>query len=158
MVPPRRECSKRRAQSLVENRATSPQANAAHTLLSIGCRNPILFREPRLFATGGLAADSILGAANGGIWEWAVDGNTGANGVSAVQNYTGTFASLIGGGSLADFLGSFGFDPDAGGTGVGGVWAVVDYGSVGGFAAIPEPTSALAGLLIGAGLLRRRRI
>jgi uncharacterized protein (TIGR03382 family) len=48
-------------------------------------------------------------------------------------------------------LGAYGYDS----TGTGNVWAVVNYG--GSFAAIPEPTSALAGLLLTAGLLRRRR-
>ncbi len=45
-------------------------------------------------------------------------------------------------------LGSYGYD-------AGRIWAVVDHG--GSFTAVPEPTSALAGLLITAGLLRRRR-
>jgi autotransporter-associated beta strand protein len=98
-----------------------------------------------------LATDSVLAWDNGSSWVNAVAGNKGTNTTNSnYLNYQGSFA---------DFLNSYTFDAATmlGAYGVGGntVWAVVDH--TGSFAAIPESTSALVGLLIGAGLLRRRR-
>jgi hypothetical protein len=56
---------------------------------------------------------------------------------------------------LSSYIGAFGYDANAGGTGVGGVWAVLNHNSE--FSGIPELSNILAGLLLGAGLLRRRR-
>jgi hypothetical protein len=82
---------------------------------------------------GGMASDSFL------AW---LDGSN--NWVAAGSNFiTGAWNSSY-------TLGDYGFDPST-----SSAWAVVDFG--GSFSAIPEPGTALAGLLLGAGLLRRRR-
>ncbi len=101
----------------------------------------------------GLAGDSVLGSINGGVWDFAVAGNVGNTALPGQQNYMGSFADfqISFGSVLNSYIGAFGYD--SGGT---SVWAVVNHGGT--FAAIPEPTSALAGLLIAAGLLRRRRV
>lgn len=52
----------------------------------------------------------------------------------------------------ATMLGAHGYD-FAGGTRT--VWAVLNHNSE--FSMIPEPSTALAGLLLAAGMLRRRR-
>lgn len=82
----------------------------------------------------GLAGDSVLGWLNPSN-QWVNAGITFFN--TAYNN------------SLT--VGNYGFDSNT-----GSLWAVVNQG--GSFAAIPEPTSALVGLLIAAGFLRRRRV
>ena len=86
--------------------------------------------------TGTLAADNRLGWLNGGN-DWV---NVGTGTDLGVWNIASTYT-----------VGDYGYD-----SGTGSVWAVVGN-QTGSFSVIPEPTSALAGLLIGAGLLRRRR-
>jgi autotransporter-associated beta strand protein len=87
----------------------------------------------QLFTTpGALGSDSVLGWLNGS--------NQWVNAGSTFFNETYDFAPRS--------VGDYGYSG-------GNVWAVVDYG--GSFSAIPEPTSALAALLLGVGLLRRRR-
>ena len=49
-------------------------------------------------------------------------------------------------------VGDYGFDAVT-----GSAWAVLSPTTTASYSLIPEPTSALAGLLLGAGLLRRRR-
>jgi fibronectin-binding autotransporter adhesin len=88
----------------------------------------------QILADGGIASDSFLA--------WLDGSNTW---VAAGTNFvTGAYDSMT------HTFGDYGFD-----SGNNSVWAVVNYG--GSFAAVPEPTSALAGLLLGAGLLRRKR-
>jgi fibronectin-binding autotransporter adhesin len=105
----------------------------------------------QLSATG-LATDSVLGWNQSGTWVNAVTGNTGAGGLAG--SYAQSFADFLtanGGFNSSTMLGAYGFD-----SGSSSVWAVVNHNSE--FAAIPELSNTLAGLLIGAGLLRRRRI
>jgi autotransporter-associated beta strand protein len=90
----------------------------------------------QLFA-GSLGSDSRLGWLDGSNL-WA---NVGSNAFGAWDN------------SLTYALGDYGYD-----SGTGAVWAVVDGSFTGGsFTVIPEPSTALGGLLLTAGLLRRRR-
>jgi hypothetical protein len=90
----------------------------------------------QILVDGGLASDSFLAFWDvGGTNTWVAAGETF---IAAAYN------------SLTHTVGDYGFD-----SATNSVWAVVDYG--GSFAAIPEPTTALAGLLLTAGLLRRRR-
>jgi autotransporter-associated beta strand protein len=106
-------------------------------------------------SASGLAADSVLGYHNGTIWDLAINGNSGTNTTNtSYMNYQGAFSAFqifANSLNLADYQGAYGID-----TATNNVWAVVNYG--GRFAAVPEPTSAFVGLLIGAGLLRRRRV
>jgi autotransporter-associated beta strand protein len=105
----------------------------------------------------GLQSDSVLGWKNGSVWDWAVNGNTGNNATAAMRNFMGSFSAFqtAFGTNLNSYIGAFGYDANAGGTGVGGVWAVLNHNSE--FSGIPELSNILAGLLLGAGLLRRRR-
>jgi autotransporter-associated beta strand protein len=90
----------------------------------------------QILVDGGLASDSFLAFWDvGGTNTWVAAGET-----FIAEAYN----------SLTHTVGDYGFDSVT-----NSVWAVVDYG--GSFTAIPEPTSALAGLLLTAGLLRRRR-
>lgn len=82
----------------------------------------------------GLAADSVLGWLNGSS-QWVAAGTT---------YFDTAYNNIL-------TVGNYGFDSST-----GSLWAVVNHG--GSFAAVPEPTSAVVGLLIGAGLLRRRRV
>ena len=94
------------------------------------------------------ASGSVLGWKNGSDWVNAVTGNTGGT----ASYFAGSFTGFLNGNAFnpATMLGAYGFDSSG-----GSVWAVVNH--TGSFTAVPEPTSALAGLLITAGLLRRRR-
>jgi autotransporter-associated beta strand protein len=85
---------------------------------------------------GGLASDSFLARLDDSTNSW----------IAAGTNFLGSIAYNSG----THILGDYGFDSTN-----NSVWAVVNYGDS--FAAVPEPTSALAGLLLGAGLLRRKR-
>jgi fibronectin-binding autotransporter adhesin len=87
----------------------------------------------QLTVPDGLAAGSVLG--------WLNDSNQW---VTAGTNF------ILGAYNNSLTLGNYGFDSSTNST-----WAVVSQG--GSYAAIPEPTTALAGLLLAAGLLRRRR-
>ncbi len=84
----------------------------------------------------------------------AINGNSGNNTTNTSYfNYQGAFSAFqtfAGSMNLADYQGAYGID-----TTTNNLWAVVNYGGT--FTAVPEPISALVGLLIGAGLLRRRR-
>jgi len=101
-----------------------------------------------------MSGDATLGYQNGSsIWDLAVTGNTGTNNATATQqNYAGSFTAFqtAFGSTLSDYQGAYGID-----TTNNSLWAVVNYGGT--FSAVPEPTTALAGVLLGAGLLRRRR-
>lgn len=106
----------------------------------------------QLTATG-LGLGSALGWENGSnLWELAVNGNTGPAGTYAGNHAMSfaTFLSTYGSFNAVTMLGAYGYD-----SGGSSVWAVVNHG--GSFAAVPEPTTALAGLLLAAGLLRHRR-
>ena len=103
---------------------------------------------PELVAASG----SVLGWNNSGTWGNAVDGITGgSNAGYYAKSFSAFLADFSNTFNAANMLGAYGFDSSG-----GSVWAVVNHG--GSFTAVPEPTSALVGLLIGAGLLRRRRV
>ena len=75
-------------------------------------------------SAAGLASDSVLGWLNGSN-QWV---NAGTNFISGAYNDSLT-------------LGNFGYD-----SGTSSLWAVVNHG--GSFTAVPEPTSALAGMRV----------
>jgi fibronectin-binding autotransporter adhesin len=83
----------------------------------------------------GSASDTVLGWLNGSN-EWVAAGV----GTTILGAYNPSYTTV----------GQYGFDVTT-----GSAWAVVNTG--GSYSLIPEPTSALAGLLLTAGLLRRRR-
>jgi autotransporter-associated beta strand protein len=96
-----------------------------------------------------------------GIPEWqnAILGDfaTGTDTTSADKNFQGSFAtfSADAGGltdaNVSNYLGSWGVD-----TTDNEVWAILDHNSS--FAVVPEPSTALVGLVIGGmGILQRRR-
>jgi autotransporter-associated beta strand protein len=133
---------------------------------SSGATNDLI-RRSDVFTTSGTGSDlyvlqltasgqdstSVLAYNNGSIWDLAVTGNTGTNNATtAQQNFAGSFADFqtLFGTTLGAYQGAYGLDVST-----NSLWAVVNYG--GSFAAVPEPTGALAGLLLGSGLLRRRR-
>lgn len=139
-------------------------SGAAATTLTMGFSNSSLMsndgaRRSDIFSVSGTGSDlyvlqltatgqgpdSLLAYYNGSIWDLAVTGNTGTNNASvAQQNFLGTFSAFqtAFGTTLSAYQGAYGLD-----TATNNLWAVVNYG--GSFAAVPEPSSALVGLLVG---------
>jgi autotransporter-associated beta strand protein len=102
-------------------------------------------------ASDKLILSGAMTKGTGSIFEWDFGGTGVLNNIYTLVTATGGFGS----GESAFIASNFTYKAGSLASGLTGSFSI--SGNNLNFAVIPEPTSALAGLLIGAGLLRRRR-